>query len=280
MIPRAIVATALVLLACVPASAQSRTDVVTLSNGDRITGEIMSLSRGRLELKTDDAGTIDIEWDNIAGVQSTRQFEVEMSDGRRLLGSLESAADRNLVLVAVDGRTPLPVHDITRITPIGSSFWAKLEGGVDAGFSYTRSSGIAQINLHGDVLFRRPAFLFRLSGSATLTKQEDGDHQDDRAAIGLSYARYRGRNWFVAGMTSFESNQSLGLELRSQIGSLIGWRLVNTNRSQVGFGAGLVGNDEQGVDSEATQNLEGLISFSASYYSYDGPKTGFDSNVQ
>ena len=42
-----------------------RTDVVTLANGDRITGEVVRLERGRLEFKTDDAGTLYLEWDKL-----------------------------------------------------------------------------------------------------------------------------------------------------------------------------------------------------------------------
>ena len=44
---------------------QGRTDVVTLANGDRITGEVVRLERGRLEFKTDDAGTLYLEWDKL-----------------------------------------------------------------------------------------------------------------------------------------------------------------------------------------------------------------------
>jgi hypothetical protein len=65
-----------------PAWAQGRTDVVFLANDDRITGEILELDRSRLEFKTDDAGTIDFEWDNVVRIESTRQFEVSTSDGR------------------------------------------------------------------------------------------------------------------------------------------------------------------------------------------------------
>ena len=39
---------AFVLACSLPAWAQRRTDVVTLANGDRITGEIAELDRGRL----------------------------------------------------------------------------------------------------------------------------------------------------------------------------------------------------------------------------------------
>ncbi len=73
------------------ACAQPKTDVVRLANGDVITGEVSKLDRGRLEDKTDDEGTIDIEWDKIASLQANGQFEVTISNGQRYLGSLASA---------------------------------------------------------------------------------------------------------------------------------------------------------------------------------------------
>ena len=95
-----------------PASAQ-KTDIVTLANGDRITGEVSTLDRGRLEYKTDDEGTIYLEWDKIATVTSTAQFEVGTSDGRRFVGSLRSEGDRVLVVVETTGPVPLPMADVT-----------------------------------------------------------------------------------------------------------------------------------------------------------------------
>ena len=37
---------------------------------------------------------------------------------------------------------------------------------------------------------------------------------------------------------------------------------------------------ERGVDVEPTQNLEGLLVFSTSYYTYDRPKTNVDFAIQ
>jgi hypothetical protein len=45
---------------------------VTLANGDRITGEVKRLDRGRLEFSTDDAGTLYLEWDKLVSVVATR----------------------------------------------------------------------------------------------------------------------------------------------------------------------------------------------------------------
>ncbi len=83
---------AVMLSATGVALGQGRTDVVTLSNGDRITGEIIRLERGRLEFKTDDAGTLYLEWDEIVSVVATRVVEVVTGDGQRFLGSLGSAS--------------------------------------------------------------------------------------------------------------------------------------------------------------------------------------------
>ena len=62
---------------------------------------------------------------------------------------------------ADDGERPLPMPDVTLITPIGRRFWSKIDGSIDAGFSYTRSSGIAQLNLNSDTVYRQPAFAGR-----------------------------------------------------------------------------------------------------------------------
>ena len=80
----------LILIPATTVVAQPRTDVVRLANGDHITGEVVVLERGRLEFKTDDAGTIYFEWDNVAHVEATRQFEIATTDGRGR-GQLRSA---------------------------------------------------------------------------------------------------------------------------------------------------------------------------------------------
>ena len=247
------------------ASAQ-KTDIVTLANGDRITGEVSTLSRGRLEYKTDDEGTIYIEWDKIATVTSTRQFEVGTSDGRRFVGSLRSDPGRMLVIVEATGPVPLPMDEVTVITSIGRSFWKKLDGSVDIGFSFTKSSDIAQLNVNASTVYRSPSFEVRLTGSGTATQTSDEEGRDDRGTVQMSYLRYRGSRLFVGGAAGFESNESLGIKLRSQVSGALGQRLVNTNRSQLALSAGLSVNDEQGVDTEPTQNIEAIMTFRTSYY--------------
>jgi hypothetical protein len=93
-----------------------RTDVVSLRNGDHITGEVVKLDRGRLEFKTDDEGTIYFEWDIVASVLAEGQFEVVTTDGRRFLGSLAPDAIGSIKIVTVTGPISLTSDEITLIS--------------------------------------------------------------------------------------------------------------------------------------------------------------------
>jgi hypothetical protein len=275
---KAIVAIAVALSVSAITHAQGRIDVVTLANGDRITGEIVRLERGRLEFKTDDAGTLYLEWDKLSSLVSTRLVEVLTTDGRRFLGSLGPAAVRSITVVTSE--VSLQMSEVTLITPIGTSFWRQLDGSIDAGFSYTKSSGVAQLNMNSDTVYRKPASRARLTASLTQTKKDDDSGRDDRGFVEMSYLRYPWQRWFILTAGRFETNESLGLTLRSQIGAAAGPRLVNSNRAQLVLGAGLSFNDEQGVDVESTQNIEALFTFETAFYTYDRPKTNFDISLK
>ena len=77
------------LIIAAPTIAQADTDVVVFDNGDRLTGEIKSLERGKLRFKTEATDTISIEWDNVAFLSSEQNIQVELFDGKRYLGQLK-----------------------------------------------------------------------------------------------------------------------------------------------------------------------------------------------
>jgi Protein of unknown function, DUF481 len=275
-----VVAVALARIFSADAGAQGRTDIVTLANGDRITGEIIQLDRGRLEFKTDDAGTLYLEWDKLTSLVALRLCEIVTEDGTQYLGTLARAPTRSITVVTPGGEIPLQMSGVTRIVPIGTSFWRKIDGSIDAGFSYTRSSGVAQLNLNSDSVYRRPASQFRSMLSVTMTEKDDDEGRDDRGSLEISWLKYPWKRWFVTAAGRFETNESLGLTLRSQVGGAAGPRLVNTNRAQLAIGAGLVVNDERGVDVEPTRNVEALFVFRYAFYTYDRPKTNLDVSLQ
>src|SRR5678810_964877 len=80
---RVIVGSLSLLLGAAVAKAQ-KTDSVWIKNGDRITGEVKSLSRALLKYSTDDLGTIYIEWDKVVRISSKATFEVQVNTGQKL----------------------------------------------------------------------------------------------------------------------------------------------------------------------------------------------------
>ncbi len=107
-----------VALACsmtVAAAAQGKTDVVTLANGDRITGEVARLDRGILQFKTDDAGTLYLEWDRLVSLITMRLVEVTTTDGNTFLGSLGQSTRRTLAVASQDAIAQLAMQDVTEI---------------------------------------------------------------------------------------------------------------------------------------------------------------------
>jgi hypothetical protein len=67
-----------------PVSAREKTDIVILKNGDRITCEVKSLSRGMLTVKTDSMGTVDIKWPDVDKITTKYLFTVQDTAGANL----------------------------------------------------------------------------------------------------------------------------------------------------------------------------------------------------
>jgi hypothetical protein len=102
------------VLAARPAAAQ-RTDVVVLDNGDHITGENKELTAGRLSFKTDNLGTVSIEWDTILSITATRLFELETGDGQLYLSQLLPAPSGQVVVTVDSGVATLDLLAVVRL---------------------------------------------------------------------------------------------------------------------------------------------------------------------
>src|SRR5690349_24945277 len=93
---RALLGILSLLFASAGAEAQ-KTDSVWIRNGDRITGEVKSLSRALLKYSTDDLGTIYIEWDHVERISSPATFEVQVRSGLKHYGALGMGPNGTLV---------------------------------------------------------------------------------------------------------------------------------------------------------------------------------------
>jgi hypothetical protein len=268
---RAVVSAGLVLWGS-PALAAVKTDVVVLRNGDHLTGEVDQLERGKLTFKTDDVGTLEIEWDKVASVTARAQFDVDHLDGRRFVGTLEPGSEPGeLRVVTGDVNAILAIADVIRIRRMRATFWRRLDGSLDAGTSYTSASELFTLDLDATIGTDRPGFELVANGTATITTQPGVD-DTRRSELSLSYTRRFQSRWVAQGNGQLEQNRELGFDLRSSATLGGGRYLVLRSRSRLLATAGVSVNREQPVDGEGNTNVELVAFLGYDRFSYDFPK--------
>ena len=249
----------------------AKTDVVVLKNGDRITGEVEQLDRGRLTFKTDDMGTVQIEWDNVQSVTAAAPFDVDDLSGNRFLGTLAPGPAAGQLLIAWEGRDDtVPLAHVVRMRRLYTSFWQRLDGSLDVGASYTSASELFKVDIAGTIGFERPGYEVSLDGTSTLTTQPGVD-DTRRNLVSLSYARRFPERWVALAKTQLEQNRELGFELRTSAGVGGGRYLVQAPKHRLLTGVGLSVNRERPTEGESTTNVEATVLLNYDRFSYDFP---------
>jgi len=265
---------AMVLLALSPAGAfaRAKTDLVFIGKADRITGEITQMSRGILTLKTDNIGTVNIEWEDVDSLNSVYQFRVEDQLGRKFFGAIFMTKSLTLQVIDAGQTQTVPAAHVVSITPLETTFWQRLDGSISLGLSYTKANSLAQLTTDFNVRYRTPLRLVVFDASSITTSQEDEDTQR-REDISLTYNRLFESRWFVTASAAAQGNDELGLDLRLQFAPGVGNNLIRSNHNNLVSTAGLSVNREWSSDSDDEYNLEAFISVEHSVFRYDYPKT-------
>jgi hypothetical protein len=256
--------------------ANAKTDVVTFYNGDRVTGEVKSLDSGILELSTDSMGTIEIEWQDIARLESEHFYEIRISDGARHLGSVEPTDQPGRVrIVDLDGEYQFDALQVVQIRPIEKSVLDRLDIYFAAGYSYSRASSITQSSINTKVGYENEKSRNTLTGRASLTDSDDESTSSSR--VDLNRALWTSRkNVFRASFTNWETNDELGLDYRVGAGAGLGTYLLDTYRNRLIGVAGLQVITEQQKNSGSDQNLELYLSGRYLAWRLDTPELDLD----
>ena len=207
---------------------------MVLRSGDRITGEVTELDRGRLTFKTDDIGTLAIEWDKVKSVTSSATFEVHELGGGPYFGALRPGPGTDeLTVASVRGAEKvLPLLRVVKIERLGATVWQRLDGSVDVGLSYASSSELLTLDLATRVVLNRRGRELSLDGSSTITRQPDAD-ETQRNNLTLSYKRRRPGHWAGFAQAQAEQNKELGFELRGSVTGGAGRYILQGRRHDV-----------------------------------------------
>lgn len=262
-------------LVSAPARAE-KTDVIILDNGDHITGEIKGMSRGKLDYKTDDAGRLSVEWTKVAQVTSIHAFEVELSSGKKIYGTLGAGAEKGEVAVGGEGGETVPVPDVVAITPMDDRFWSRVKAYLDLGFSLAKANSVVTLSGDGEFAYRGEHFGGSLDFDLYFQNDSSGSLVS-RASVNLTGNYFFAYRWRLLGQLGFDHNDELDLRVRSSLGAATAYSAVRNSFMELWVAGGLVG-DHEVYTSESNYNLAALVAADWEAFRYDTPK--LDAGVQ
>ncbi|MCM2312321.1 MAG: DUF481 domain-containing protein [Steroidobacteraceae bacterium] len=259
------------------ALAAPKTDVIVLMNGDRITGEIKSLEQNRLKVSTDHMGTIYIEWDKVARLQTDQHLLLERSDGVRYYGQLKlGTEDGRLQVDDGDAGGPLDtvaMATVVRAEPIaGGDFIDRLDGYVSAGLDIAKANDRRSVDFAGGLSSRTRRRAWALDGSVNLT-DDSADETSERYDLQFTNRQFRPDRYFYLGFGGLSRNTELDLNLRTMAGGGYGRYFVQTNSAEWVGGVGLAYSHENYTGGETFDSVEAVLTTEFSIFHYDFPET-------
>ena len=269
------------MAACAPRpAAAAKTDVLVLRNGDRITGEVKGLARGKLDYSTDDAGRLSVEWEKVARLTSVYSFDVEDSFGKRYFGRLVPATRDGYVVFQNGGTDTLSIMSVIGMTPVNAKLVERLSAYLDLGFTLAKANQATTFSLSGKANYRGP----KMGSQLTLDSYAQGQENvptTTRNTLRQSVSWFLQPRWSATALVQLEQNEELDLDHRVTLGGAFDHVLRHTNQMELSLGAGLVGTQEQftsGSGSEKSTGLEGLLAADWEAYHFDSPKLDFNTS--
>lgn len=273
--------TLLIIALGLPVHAQANNDVVIFKNGDRLTGEVKSLERGRLRFDTDATGTIPVEWDEVALLTSEQNIQVETESGERFLGRLLSgAAEFNIIVEREAGPVTLETGRVVFMTPIEERRVDRIDGSFSAGYNFAKASEVQQVRLGFDLAARTEKRILSLDADAVQSDSEDSE-SSQRQSLDLQYTRLWADRWYSGAILSLDRNDELDLDLRTSIGVGGGRYLRQTNSSILTLGGGVQLSREDvatGISDEDT--VEAVVALNWDWFRYDSPELDLSTTLQ
>ncbi len=257
----------------------AKIDVVTMYNGDRLTGEIEYLSGGRLSLNTDAMDRIAIEWQEISQLESRFHYEVRLSDGQRLFGSLTAGERAGQLRVAGSGGGyDLEWLDVVELRPVAGSWNERIEASVALGYSYTKAASVAQSTFRGDVSYEDYNSISALDGRVTYSDTDSSVARSSK--VNLSRRNWTNRAEIYRQIYgNFEQNDQLGLEGRYVAGAGLGKYWIDTHGMHLSSTGGLQVLTERNERSDKQESVEVALTVDFSIWRFATPELSLDTTL-
>ena len=241
-------------LCSVIASAHSKTDVITVENGDTITGAIDSMSAGKLALNTNYAGVIKIKWREVEQIRSRYVYEVRLDDGERLYGRFAMTEEKSVLTLKVrGGQRQLDLEDIVEIRSIEEQLADQLDLKVTSTIYADPNAVTLSLSTSGtyDTRGGRTGFSGRIDDNQTKALDAEGDTvkttlNSSNFTLYREFWRSRGAAQSYRVLNAvYSSNDALGVDHRFSMGVGLGRYFIQELGHELAVSTGIQGVQER-----------------------------------
>jgi putative salt-induced outer membrane protein YdiY len=249
----------LMVLLALPVLAE---DEVKLKNGDRVSGKVLSLNGGKLEIETPAMGKVQVDWAQVESVKTEDKIKVRVATGEEFEGKLASGAEKRLKIQSEGAAAPIEVDpaSVTHFNKPPTAWHGNINVALRAtdGNTHTKSGlATAQLNRTSEV----DEFIVR----AIWRYGQDSGELTERNTYGLGkYSHNLAGDLYGFGSAELLSDTFKDIKLRTILAAGLGYKLVKESWMDFSLEAGLayVNNnydelqlDEDHLGARASANL-------------------------
>jgi hypothetical protein len=273
------------LLAIIFLATCAQADVVTLKNGDRITGTLVTIKGGTLQLKSDILGVLSIPMAKVATYTVDKPVAVIIKGKEPIQGTLEltpsgdwqvkaNGQPRTITAASVD--TIMPADEFQKLVVVKPAPWQAWKGSATLGESIQRGNQDTNtLTTTVDAVRERPTGpIFqrhtRTNFGATILlahATEEGTAPDSTETSITSHTLSGNLredflfspNMFVFAIGQVDHISTEGLYLRETAGGGVGRDMVKNAHTTFSLLGGLTFQHEKFFDGSADESADGLV---------------------
>ena len=215
-------------------------DDVSLKNGDRLTGQFISMQEGRLIFNTTYAGKLTIQWSEIVNLTTDTPVHVMLPDGSSRMGILAPADKDQLQLITEKNEKPI-LLDLAEVKAIyvKPAPAVKFNVRVNVGITVNKGNTDSETyHFDGEAAARTPKNRYTVGGVFN-AEYTDKDKTADNLLGYMKYDHFLTKKLYLNTNASFEKDRFKDLDRRTTIGLGLGYQFFETAFTNLSVEAGL-----------------------------------------
>ena len=256
-----IVVVGVMVLASLVVAGSVFADRVVLENGDTLTGTVEKVMDGKVTLKTDYAGTIQIDVAKVKQISTEGPAEVHLTSGEVLKGKIKSVEDKQLTVEPSPERTAATVEmqNVKAINPPPVRWHGSITAGGNLQTGNTDRAGVSvEASLSRKTEQDRMAFRYLFNYG-----EEDGKMTTRNQYGQAEYDYFFTKKFYGYGSLELLNDVFQDTQLKLFVGPGVGYQVWDDPVKGLSFEAGLTyfdwnryeGTDESGLSARLGLNF-------------------------